>query len=132
MRIGELAERAGVSVRSLRYYEQQGLVPAGRSGSGQREYAESDVPRVRFVQLLYSAGLPSRRIVEILPFLDTGVATAGMIGHLDEEQDRLEQRIAELTAARDRLLELRQVASQSRAGRPAAECLLAAAEVAGR
>ncbi|PRY14699.1 MerR family transcriptional regulator [Kineococcus rhizosphaerae] len=131
MRIGELARRAGVSVRSLRYYEQQGLVPADRTSGGHREYAESDVPRVRFVQLLFSAGLPSRTVVQILPFLDTGVATPRMRGHLDDEHARLQARIDELTAARDRLADLREIAAQAAAGRAPEQCALEARVAAG-
>lgn len=132
MRIGELAQRAAVSVRSLRYYEEQGLVLADRTRGGQREYDESDVARVRFVQLLYSAGLPSRTIVQILPFLDTGVATPAMRRHLDEEHTRIQERIRELERARDRLQDLRGIAAQSVAGRSAGECVLAAGAATAR
>jgi DNA-binding transcriptional MerR regulator len=127
MRIGELARRAGVSVRSLRYYEEQGLVLADRTSGGHREYEESDVDRVVFVQCMFSAGLPSSAILHLLPFLDTGVATAAMRRRLDDEHDRIQQRIEELTVARDRLAGLRQVASEvadaggdpARSGEPA-------------
>lgn len=56
MRIGELAARAGVSTRSLRYYEKQGLITAGRASNGYREYAESDVRLVREIRALLNAG----------------------------------------------------------------------------
>jgi len=125
MRIGELARRTGASVRSLRYYEEQGLVPSDRTSGGHREYLESDVDRVRFVQLLFSAGLPSRAILHILPFLDTGVATPVMRARLDDEHDRIQGRIDELTNARDRLSQLRVAAAESAAGKPASECRLA-------
>ncbi|WP_171905392.1 MerR family transcriptional regulator [Cellulosimicrobium cellulans] len=67
MRIGELAERAGVSVRSLRYYEEQGLLTAQRSASGQRHYPEEAVETVALLKMLYAAGLTSRVIAELLP-----------------------------------------------------------------
>lgn len=67
MRIGELATKAGVSVRALRYYEEQQLLTSERSASGQRHYVDSAVDRVRLIQQLYAAGLPSRTIVELLP-----------------------------------------------------------------
>ena len=51
IRIGALAARAGVSVESLRYYEQRGLLrPARRRESGYREYPEGSVQLVRFNQ----------------------------------------------------------------------------------
>ncbi|WP_051951386.1 MerR family transcriptional regulator [Actinacidiphila yeochonensis] len=106
MRIGKVAERAGVSVRALRYYEEQGLLVADRSAGDQRQYAESDVERVRFIQLLYAAGLPSRAILEILPFMDTLVATPEMARRLTEERDRIQARIEGLAEARGRLDEL--------------------------
>ena len=65
MRIGELASRSGVSVRALRYYEEQRLLTAERSSGGQRTYAETAVRRVQLIQLLYSAGLSSRTIAAL-------------------------------------------------------------------
>ncbi|RBQ21861.1 MerR family transcriptional regulator [Spongiactinospora rosea] len=56
MRIGELAERTGVSTRSLRYYEQQGLITARRTANGYREYDESDVRLVAEIRALLAAG----------------------------------------------------------------------------
>jgi DNA-binding transcriptional MerR regulator len=122
LRIGELAERAGVSVRSLRYYEQQGLLESERTPGGHREYRESDVTRVRFMQMLYAAGMPSRRIIELLPFLDTGVATSTMLDHIDKESDRIRRQVEALRATHDRLARLRDIAADSVAGRPPDEC----------
>ncbi|WP_250004988.1 MerR family transcriptional regulator [Actinoplanes sp. M2I2] len=125
MRIGEVARRAGVSVRSLRYYEQQGLIEADRTSGGHREYEQCAVDRVRFVQCLFAAGLPSRAILEILPFLDTGVATPSMQERMADEHDRIQRGIDEMVFARDRLAELREIAAASAEGRSAQECRLA-------
>ncbi|MFI0780818.1 MerR family transcriptional regulator [Streptomyces sp. NPDC021212] len=103
MRIGELAARAGVSVRALRYYEEQRLLTPARSASGQRHYADGAVGRVRLIQQLYAAGLPSRTIVQLMPCVDTGTATPAMRELLLSERDRIERQIGELTDARDRL-----------------------------
>jgi DNA-binding transcriptional MerR regulator len=67
MRIGELAKATGVSTRSLRYYEEQGLLPADRGANGYRDYDEQAVRVVAFIQDLYHAGLPSELIRQILP-----------------------------------------------------------------
>lgn len=67
MRIGELAKVTGVSTRALRYYEEQGLLPAVRLGNGYRDYDEQAARRVAFIQDLYSAGLSSEVIREIIP-----------------------------------------------------------------
>lgn len=71
MRIGELAAQAGVSVRSLRYYEQQGLLTSTRSSSGQRHYTDGEIERVAFIQRLFDAGLSSRTIAELLPCVES-------------------------------------------------------------
>ena len=103
MRIGELAEATGVSTRSLRYYEEQGLLVSARSGSGQRLYELKAVDRVQLIQHLYAAGLASRTIAELLPCVDAKVSTPESRARLQEERDRLNQQIADLTATRDRL-----------------------------
>ncbi|SFS81655.1 MerR family transcriptional regulator [Saccharopolyspora flava] len=70
MRIGELSQRTGVSRRSLRYYEDQGLLSSSRSGSGQRHYPEDAVQRVALIRQLFGAGMSSRVIATLLPCVD--------------------------------------------------------------
>jgi DNA-binding transcriptional MerR regulator len=108
VRIGELAERAGVSVRSLRYYEEQGLLASSRSASGQRHYTEDAVERVRFLQRLYTAGLSSRTIAELLPCIDSpsDATTDAAFDRMLQERDQLSAHIDELIHARDALDQL--------------------------
>ena len=106
MRIGEVAARSGVSVRALRYYEEQGLLESERSASGQRRYAEDAVDRVHFIQLLYAAGLTSKDVLELLPCVHTGIATPEMMALLVEQRDGIDRQIAEHTRARERLDEV--------------------------
>jgi DNA-binding transcriptional MerR regulator len=105
MRIGEVAERAGVSVRSLRYYEEQGLLTSTRSPSGQRHYAEDAVERVQLLQRLYTAGLSSRTIAELLPCVDSpsDANSDAAFERMIQERDRLGAHIDELLHARDTL-----------------------------
>lgn len=103
MRIGDLAERTGVSVRALRYYEQQGLLGAERSARGQRLYPDTAEDRVRLIQQLYAAGLSSRTILDLLPCVTAKVSTPESRALLAAERDRIDEKIAELTQARDRL-----------------------------
>jgi DNA-binding transcriptional MerR regulator len=118
MRIGELATRAGVSVRSLRYYEQQNLLTSERSSSGQRHYSESAVERVRLIQQLYAAGLPSKSILELLPRVVNGRATPELLSGLSAERDRLDEQIGDLVSARARLdAVITNAAANSRTGR---------------
>ena len=62
MRIGELAARTGVSVRSIRHYEQRGLVPAGRRATGYREFDESAVELVHRIRVLLRNGFTLEEI----------------------------------------------------------------------
>ncbi|MFG2073331.1 DNA-binding transcriptional regulator, MerR family [Nonomuraea maritima] len=103
MRIGELAARSGVSVRALRYYEEQGLLEAYRSASGQRRYPEAAADRVGLIQTLYAAGLSSRTIAELLPCVDAKESTPESRARLAAERDRIDAQIAALTRTRDRL-----------------------------
>ncbi|WP_399894639.1 MerR family transcriptional regulator [Streptomyces sp. BBFR51] len=103
MRIGELAGRTGVSVRALRYYEEQDLLVPERSHSGQRQYPEGAVDHVRLIQQLYAAGLSSSAIVELLPCVVDGNATPELLDRLSRERDRIDGRITELVGTRDRL-----------------------------
>jgi DNA-binding transcriptional MerR regulator len=103
MRIGEIAHLAGVSNRALRYYEEQGLLTSERTPSGQRTYPESAVERVRLIQQFFTAGLPSRTILQLLPCVDTGHASPKAFELLASERNRITAAMADLAAARDAL-----------------------------
>ncbi|MFJ7250582.1 MerR family transcriptional regulator [Kitasatospora sp. NPDC098652] len=112
MRIGELARRTGVSERSLRYYEQQGLLAARRTTGGHREYPEMAVDRVVHIQELFAAGLNSRTIQKILPCMrdsDGGpneIATPLLVEELTSERDRIDRMITDLLRSREVLDEV--------------------------
>ncbi|MFI1582456.1 MerR family transcriptional regulator [Embleya sp. NPDC020630] len=118
MRIGELARRSGVSERSLRYYEAQGLLRAERTPGGQREYGEWAVDRVIRIQTLYAAGLHSRKIAELLPCIrDTDGranerATPVLLVNLTAERERIDTMITDLLRSRDVLDEVIDTASE--------------------
>ncbi|MFG2980799.1 MerR family transcriptional regulator [Streptomyces sp. NPDC048258] len=67
MRIGELAERAGTSTRTLRYYESRGLLPARRTDNGYRTYDEDDLRLLRQIRMLQDFGF---ELEETRPFVD--------------------------------------------------------------
>jgi DNA-binding transcriptional MerR regulator len=106
IRIGEVARAAGVSVRAVRYYEQQGLLTTERSPSGQRLYRPDAVDMVRFFQQMYAAGLTSRRIAELLPCWDSGHTDAEQRAMLRAERDRIQSKVDDLRTALTRLDEL--------------------------
>lgn len=106
MRIGELSKRAGVSPRSLRYYEEQGLLTSSRSDAGQRHYSDAAVERVSLIRQLFDAGMSSRVIATVLPCVDI----PGDLGVVEEtyaammrERDRIDVDIARLIETRDAL-----------------------------
>lgn len=67
MQIGTLSRRTGVSVRMLRYYEEEGLLAPARRASGYRDYDAADVETVRNIRLLNEAGLKLDFIRRFLP-----------------------------------------------------------------
>ncbi|MFE0420781.1 MerR family transcriptional regulator [Streptomyces tendae] len=103
MRIGQLARRSGVSVRALRYYEEQRLLESTRTPGGQRDYSDAAVERVRLIQDLYTAGLSSRTILELLPCVSTGMATSAMLDMLTKERDSIAERVQNLNRAKSKL-----------------------------
>lgn len=106
MRISEASEKAGVSPRLLRYYEDQSLLAPRRDASGYRRYSVADLDAVRHVRQLLDAGLSTTTIRQVLPCL---VERAGrltpicsdLIGQLKDEQQRIERSISALTESRD-------------------------------
>lgn len=106
MRIGQVAELAGVSTRALRYYEEQGLMSPDRTMSGQRIYPASAVDRVRLIQELFAAGLSSKLLAELLPAIDARAVDSGLAQRLLVEHRRLEAELLALEATSRRLAAL--------------------------
>lgn len=71
MQIGDLSKRTGISVRMLRYYEQEGLLAPVRRASNYRDYGEAEERTVRRIRLLSEAGLKLRAIRALLPCVVT-------------------------------------------------------------
>ncbi|MEU7830079.1 MULTISPECIES: MerR family transcriptional regulator [unclassified Nonomuraea] len=110
MLIGELARASGVTVRALRYYEQQGLLEPERAVNGYRHYDGSAVAKVRNIQLLLSNGFTAQDVRGFLPCLDDGEVSLGpacppSVEAVSRKVAALEERIAELSAVRDRLVQ---------------------------
>ncbi len=103
MRIGDVAQKAGVSTRALRYYEEQGLLTSDRTSSGQRIYDNSAVERVQMIQRFFTAGLASRTIAQLLPCVDSGRASAELAELLEAERERITAAIDDLLATRESL-----------------------------
>jgi MerR family transcriptional regulator, thiopeptide resistance regulator len=104
-RVGELARASGLTVRTLHYYEQIGLlVPSSRSAAGQRLYDQFDMARLYRICLLRRVGLPLAQIGRALddPTWSMSAATQRHLGELDrrlEATARLRSRLAGLLTA---------------------------------
>src|ERR687890_2545995 len=105
MRIGQLAAETGFSVRTIRFYEQSGLLPAPqRTKGGYRVYDQDAVARLRFVRSAQALGLSLAEIAEVLRVRDHQGPPCTYVAKLIETHiSALEDRIAELTALRDEL-----------------------------
>ena len=107
MRIGELAKLTDTPTRSLRYYEQQGLIRPRRLENGYRAYDDYLVNRVIQIRGLLDSGIPTRIINLILPCLDqprkivVDDAEPELLEILATERDRMSERIEILTRNRD-------------------------------
>lgn len=109
MRIGELAEAAGTTAKTLRFYEEQGLLPqTERTASGYRSYTPAAINRIDFVHRGQSAGLTLAQIKQILDIRDRGEAPCEHVRDLlDLRLADIEQQIAQLTDLRDTITPLR-------------------------
>lgn len=105
MRIGELSSRSGVSQRSLRYYEQHGLIEAARESNGYRDYGDSVVERASTIHLLFDMGFPRDLVQSVLSC--TGVAPQAahddLTARLTAAREQLDARIAHLTSTRSQI-----------------------------
>jgi DNA-binding transcriptional MerR regulator len=108
MRIGELGERVGVNPKTIRYYEQIGLLPEpARLPSGYRSYAEDDVARLVFIKTAQRLGITLDEIGEILALREGGRRPCGYVrGVLRRQVTELDQRIGELDRLRQELVRL--------------------------
>lgn len=104
MQIGEVAERTGLSLRTIRYYEEVGLVrPSARTKGGFRLYTEPDVARLNLVKRMKPLGFSldeTRDLLAALDALDETVVNrrADLVERLETYRSSAEQRCSELRA----------------------------------
>jgi DNA-binding transcriptional MerR regulator len=108
MRIGELASRSGLSTKTIRYYEDIGVVlPPRRSPSGYRDYDDAALDRLAFVRAAQAVGLTLGEIRSILALRDDGDTPCGhVLDLLRSRSAELDRRIAGLRALRGELRRL--------------------------
>ena len=105
MSIGQLAERTGLSVSAIRFYETKSLVAPFRNSGGQRRFHRSDIRRLSFVMIAQQLGLPIRDIVTALAGLPQGRAPTqkDWTKISKEVRSELDRRIDALTRTRKNL-----------------------------
>ena len=104
LKVGELAKRTGLTVRTLHHYDEIGLLaPSGRSDSGYRLYSRDDVARLHGIQALRHLGLPLKDIAQLLDG-----AGAGPHAIIDQQIRALDQEIAQASELRGRLSLMRE------------------------
>ena len=92
LRVGQLAEATGVPTKTIRYYEQVGVLPAAsRSAAGYRQYYRRDIDRLLFVRRARSLGLPLARLRDLTAGLEGAgcAAVRPQLKHLVTEQLRV-------------------------------------------
>jgi DNA-binding transcriptional MerR regulator len=112
-RIGELAAKVGLTERTIRYYEERGLLESvKRLDGGQRVYTDDDVRRLKFIQKLKVLGLSLAEMQELETLYGRHHTNAKVLPRLIELLDAhlatVSERLGELTALRDEIRSYRQ------------------------
>ncbi|MCR6632276.1 MAG: Cu(I)-responsive transcriptional regulator [Magnetospirillum sp.] len=108
MNIGTAAARSGVPAKTIRYYEEIGLMPkAGRTASGYRAYTQTDVDMLRFIQRARSLGFSVKDVGDLLTlWRDRERASADVRRIAQGHMAEVERKIAELETIRRTLQSL--------------------------
>ena len=108
MRIGDLASRSGVTAKTIRYYEDIGLVePPARTPSGYRDYEPAALDRLAFIRAAQAIGLTLGEIRSIIALRDDGqTPCAHVLDLLRQRANELDRRITELRTLRGELRRL--------------------------
>src|SRR3954452_16772330 len=116
MKIGEVAGQAGVTVDTVRFYERVGVLPAPeRTASGYRDYRPETVERIRFTRELQRIGFTLSDAVDALAAHDAGGATCeSERWRLQAVLDRVDAKLAELTALRGRIVDVQHACERGR------------------
>lgn len=113
MQIGEVARRAGLATSAIRFYEEEGLLPAPeRTESGYRDYDSSVLARLEFIRAGQAVGLTLRELSQVLQMRDRGDSPCRHVTELlDTRIQEVKERIDELHRLRSDLTSLRERAA---------------------
>ncbi len=112
--IGDVAERVGLSLRTIRYYEEIGLVePSGRTEGGFRLYRERDIERLLLVKALKPLGMTLEDLTELLDLCGQGTVSDAererrryLLSEASKRADRMARQLAAAREMVDRLADL--------------------------
>jgi DNA-binding transcriptional MerR regulator len=109
LKIGELAKRLDLKPRTIRFYEDVGILPApARTSGGFRLYAEEDEQRLRFLKAAQRLGLSLGEIKEVMAFRDRGQAPCRYVaGVIEQQLAEINERMREMRTLKQELTELR-------------------------
>jgi Cd(II)/Pb(II)-responsive transcriptional regulator len=121
LKIGDLAKRTDCPIETIRFYEQEGLLPAAaRSSSNYRLYGDVHVERLQFIRRCRALDMTLDEIRSLLRFRDTPEDDCGEVNLLlDQHIEHMSRRIAELQSLQSQLLSLR---GQCHAQQAAKDC----------
>lgn len=103
--VGQVAERAGVAVSALHFYERKGLISSWRNAGGQRRYPREVLRRVAVIKAAQRVGVPLAEIAQAFSALpkNRALTAADWRQLADRWREQLESRISTLLALRDQL-----------------------------
>ena len=116
MRIGEIANRSGVTVDTVRFYERLGVLPSPElERSGYRDYAPETVERIQLTRELQAIGFTLNEVIDALAAHDAGGATCeSERWRLDAVLERVDAKRAELDALRGRIVDAQEACAAGR------------------
>ena len=125
MRIGETARRVGIEATAIRFYEQEGVLPAPhRTQAGYRVYTDQDVDLIRFVKQAWALGIPVDDVRQIVALRSRGDAPCQVVRSvIAREAAAIEHRISDLQDVQHELLRLQERAEDMSDDWPDGACV---------
>lgn len=107
MNIGDVSTRSGLPAKTIRYYEDIGLIKPHRSGNGYRCFAEADLHKLAFLGRARALGFTIEDCRMLMALYEDESRASGDVKQLAQEHlSKIETKIADLQAMRDTLTEL--------------------------
>jgi DNA-binding transcriptional MerR regulator len=107
VKIGDVSDRSGISVRMLRFYEAEGLLRPHRTGSGYRDYSPADLEQACMIRQLADAGLTVEAMRDLLPCIISPEPTfhpcERLRARLTDELAKLDRRLADISRSRSQV-----------------------------